>query len=542
MHKRGLPLLILLLLAPLVLRAQIWEKSTGLVLQGGVVKYHGDAWDRTALGNALGAGLKYAATARTQFDLMAGYGSYKPGINGSSYKKDPDDMHRTFLFPLTLGVRVSTTRRGGLKPYATMGAGVLFWELRYLSGEKITFWSDRKFRWGDRVSGLRANALLYQGLGLEWYLTPALSLDLQARFSSLLNQRDDNVGRDDLNNQVMEGNLALTWYFRVQRDRDRDGYVDKFDADPLHAEDFDGFQDLDGAPDPDDDNDGVPDTRDLAPRLAEDIDGFADGDGLPDPDNDEDGVPDARDLCPEAAEDQDNFEDSDGCPDIDNDQDQIVDALDACPDQAEDLDGFEDQNGCPDIDNDGDLIVDFIDKCPDQPETVNGYKDEDGCPDADSDGDGIPDGEDACPREAETVNGYQDQDGCPDEVPAPAQQLQQTENSATAIVLQGVNFASGKAELTPESRPVLDEVANSLILDATAVIEIRGYTDNVGKAETNQLLSERRAEAVRQYLIDKGIDASRITAIGFGSRYPIADNKSPDGRAKNRRIEFIRVK
>ncbi|HQG46650.1 MAG TPA: OmpA family protein, partial [bacterium] len=244
-----------------------------------------------------------------------------------------------------------------------------------------------------------------------------------------------------------------------------------------------------------------------------------------------------QDLCANAAEDFDHFEDEGGCPDADNDQDGIVDALDACPEKAEDLDGFEDANGCPDIDNDGDLIVDLVDKCPDQPETINGYMDEDGCPDSDIDGDGIPDERDQCPRDPETKNGYQDEDGCPDDP-----QLAPQENSSAGLVLQGVNFASGKADLTPESLPVLDEVANSLLLEPTAIVEIRGFTDNVGKAAANQLLSERRAEAVRRYLMQKGVAGERISAIGFGARYPLADNKTPEGRAKNRRIEFLRVK
>jgi flagellar motor protein MotB len=99
-------------------------------------------------------------------------------------------------------------------------------------------------------------------------------------------------------------------------------------------------------------------------------------------------------------------------------------------------------------------------------------------------------------------------------------QVKQTELSNSAIILTGVNFASGKATLTEESLPVLDETANSLILDRSAIVEIRGYTDNVGKAEDNQLLSERRAEAVRRYLISKGIAADRITPSASANAIP----------------------
>lgn len=520
-----------------VVQAQLWDDGLGIVVQSGPIKFMGDAPDRAAVGITSGVGLKFGVSKHIQLEGHMGYGSFKPSKEGSHWREDPDALHRTFLFPFSLGFRITPYKHGALKPYLAVGTGILFWDLRYMSGEKMTFWRDHFWRWGEPVSGWRQNGVLYQGIGAEIFFHPSLSLDLLARFTSLLQLRRDNVGVDDINSQTLQILAALTWYIRHQSDRDRDGYADQHDADPLQPEDFDGFQDLDGAPDPDNDNDGIPDRMDLAPIAPEDPDGFEDKDGVPDPDNDEDGIPDLRDLCVNAAEDLDSFEDEDGCPDPDNDEDGIVDALDACPDKAEDLDGFEDNNGCPDIDNDGDLIVDLLDKCPDQPETVNGYMDEDGCPDMDTDGDGIPDERDKCPRDPETVNGFEDNDGCPDD-----QQLTRTENSGAVMVLQGVTFASGKGELTAESLPVLDEVANSLLLEPKAIIEIRGHTDNVGKAASNQLLSERRAESVRQYLMKKGVAGERITAIGFGQRYPVADNKTAEGRARNRRIEFIRVK
>ena len=113
----------------------------------------------------------------------------------------------------------------------------------------------------------------------------------------------------------------------------------------------------------------------------EDYDGFEDEDGCPDPDNDADGILDAADKCPLEAEDYDGFEDGDGCPDLDNDGDGILDIYDKCPNEAEDMDGFEDKDGCPDYDNDRDGIADSLDKCPDQAEDINGIEDEDGCPD-----------------------------------------------------------------------------------------------------------------------------------------------------------------
>jgi outer membrane protein OmpA-like peptidoglycan-associated protein len=129
------------------------------------------------------------------------------------------------------------------------------------------------------------------------------------------------------------------------------------------------------------DGDGIPDDRDRCPDTPEDFDGWEDEDGCPDPDNDGDGILDIHDRCPNLPEDFDGWEDEDGCPDPDNDGDGILDGDDACPNHAEDFDGWQDDDGCPDPDNDFDGIPDTEDRCPNEPETLNGFEDEDGCPD-----------------------------------------------------------------------------------------------------------------------------------------------------------------
>jgi outer membrane protein OmpA-like peptidoglycan-associated protein len=116
-------------------------------------------------------------------------------------------------------------------------------------------------------------------------------------------------------------------------DRDGDGILDDVDKCPNEPEDFDGYQDADGCPDPDNDGDGIPDKLDKCPNEAEDFDGFQDADGCPDPDNDKDGFSDAADQCPNEPEDYDGFQDNDGCPDPDNDKDGIPDVDDKCPNE-----------------------------------------------------------------------------------------------------------------------------------------------------------------------------------------------------------------
>jgi len=285
----------------------------------------------------------------------------------------------------------------------------------------------------------------------------------------------------------------------------------------------------------DQDNDGIKDDRDRCPKDPEDIDNFEDGDGCPDEDNDKDGILDADDKCPTEAEDRDGFEDDDGCPDVDNDGDGIDDLKDQCPKIAEDFDGFEDKDGCPDYDNDKDGVPDSLDKCPNDVEDFDKFKDDDGCPDVDNDKDGIPDLKDKCPNEPETFNNVDDKDGCPDE-------KKEESTMPKHQIMHGVNFRSGQSEMTFDSYVHLDPIIEEMKKHPSIQIEIRGHTDSVGNSQTNMRLSKMRAESVRQFLISKGIDPSRIRAVGFGSSAPIADNRTAAGRAKNRRIEIVRIK
>ncbi len=259
-------------------------------------------------------------------------------------------------------------------------------------------------------------------------------------------------------------------------------------------------------------------------------------------DTDRDGIPNKIDQDPLNAADFDNFQDEDGTPDPDNDKDGILDILDQAPLEAEDHDGFQDEDGIPDPDNDEDGIPDINDKCPGIDENMvtnedfDGFEDDDGCPDFDNDADGILDSLDRCPKEVETFNGYEDEDGCPDEKP------EIVVEKGKSIILEGVNFASGSTRIYTESKEILDKIIRTLLLNPTIEIEIRGFTDNQGRYESNIELSQGRAGSVRDYIIQNGIDGSRISIKGFGPENPIAPNDTPQNRAKNRRIEFFRIK
>jgi OOP family OmpA-OmpF porin len=175
------------------------------------------------------------------------------------------------------------------------------------------------------------------------------------------------------------------------------------------------------------------------------------------------------------------------------------------------------------VDTDADGIFDSVDQCPGTPPgtPVN----TNGCPVAstgtDTDGDGVPDVADRCP---ETKRGLTvDVAGCV---------VGQT------MTLQGVKFHNNSAELTEDSRGILDGVARTLSSQKNLAVEIGGHTDAIGTEAFNLLLSQQRAESVRQYLIGRGIDSGRMTAQGYGEFQPVASNESEAGRESNRRVEF----
>ena len=141
-------------------------------------------------------------------------------------------------------------------------------------------------------------------------------------------------------------------------------------------------------------------------------------------------------------------------------------------------------------------------------------------------------GVDRCPEQAESQNGYKDDDGCPDEVPQPPKKV---------FVLEGVNFESGKATITPDSYISLMKVVDIMETFKEATFEIVGHTDNVGSKDKNMQLSADRAAAVKNFLVENGIDESRMVTSGMGDTKPVASNKTPEGRAQNRRIEFTRT-
>lgn len=333
-------------------------------------------------------------------------------------------------------------------------------------------------------------------------------------------------------------------------DSDNDSIIDRFDECPADS----GLKQFNGCPDSD--GDGIPNKLDSCPDKA----------GLPQfngcPDSDGDGIMDKEDECPDQA----GLTQFKGCPDRDGDG--VQDKLDECPDSVgkvefngcpdRDGDGVQDKrddcpdvagkaefNGCPDSDGDG--ISDKMDPCP----TVAGPAYALGCPD--SDNDSVPDALDACPQTPgpRAANGCPDSDGdgisdnfdkCPAVAGVAANngcpELKKEEQEILTAAFENLEFASGKDVISKQSLASLNALADLLKKNPNWKMQIDGHTDNVGNAKSNTVLSQKRADAVKKYLASKGVAASRISSKGYGSSKPVADNKTPEGRDRNRRVEM----
>jgi outer membrane protein OmpA-like peptidoglycan-associated protein len=268
----------------------------------------------------------------------------------------------------------------------------------------------------------------------------------------------------------------------------------------------------------DEDEDGVLDSKDLCSGTPKGI--KVDDYGCP-VDGDKDGIPDYLDKCPDTPSRV--LVNENGCP-FDGDKDGVPDYLDICANTPIGI--SVDRFGCPQ-DTDSDGVPDFMDNCPETPKGIS--IDKNGCS-IDSDGDGVVDSEDKCPN---TLPGKKvDEDGC--ELVEEAQVKEVTLSS-------GTTFAFGQSALLPTAYPALDKLVNVMTENPGSRWRIEGHTDNKGPDWANKKISLERAESVFRYFVSRGINPDRFVVVGLGKDYPIADNLTSEGMAKNRRVMIIRT-
>ncbi|TDP60936.1 OmpA family protein [Flavobacterium dankookense] len=479
---KKLLLLCICLASTITSNAQTEDKKWNFGLHGGIIQYHGDLgrdWYKTDETMYGFGGISATRFLSKYFDLNLSFSrgtlGYNSGVTG--YKSD--------FSAASLNLRLNLLSSDYyISPYVFGGVGaILFDNQLNFHTEKIDY------------------ALPTAGAGINIKLSPVLILNIQEKFLFTDNDQRDGVESGKNDDYVMHS-AGLTFNFGDKKDADLDGVSDSNDKCPDTPAGV--AVDKKGCP-LDKDNDGVADYLDNCPDAA----GNALMNGCPDRDND--GVADKDDRCPDVT----GTTALKGCPDSDNDG--VADMDDKCPNSTP---GSKvDQTGCA-MDNDKDGVTNDKDKCPD----IAGPASLNGCPD--TDGDGVADIDDKCP----TLKGNIANKGCPEIAKQDAVRI--------TYIGSKLFFENNSDKLKVASLTLLDELTAILNKYEGASLYIDGHTDSVGSDDSNMVLSQKRTNSVRTYLIGKGISESRLTATGFGESKPIATNETSLGRSKNRRVEL----
>lgn len=470
--------------------SQTEEKKWNVGLHGGLMQYSGDLGqgfyktDQAAYGFA---GLSFSRYLNRHFDASLFFTRGEFGYINHNQIATVANPNRFLVRTNTTNLIARfyfTTPNTILRPYIFAGAGVIWYEAVYaIKHERFEF-SVPTF-----------------GGGLNIKMGPVVSLNLQESFlyTSTDNIDYKNAGTNDL---ILFHTAGLTFNLGKKHDEDKDGVSDKNDKCPGTPQGV--VVDKNGCP-IDRDGDGVADYKDACPEIA----------GVPTlggcPDKDMDGITDKEDRCPDVV----GSKETKGCPD--SDKDGIVDLDDKCPGTKT---GYKvDATGCP-YDTDKDGIVNEEDRCPD----LAGSLSLKGCPDKDADG--VSDLDDLCPA----IKGTLDNKGCPE--------IAKEDITRITLIASKIYFETNSAKLKLISNAQLDDLSAILKKYDGVNLTIEGHTDSDADDAYNMTLSQKRTESVKDYLVSKGVDASRLTAIGYGETRPIADNKKAEGKAKNRRVEL----
>jgi len=455
-------------------------------------------------------------------DVADGLGTAYSNIETKEYKKGTSTSFTSFKFNVAIDGKFWEDR---------VGVG-LYSRTRYFNHrvtEEVTLGAYfRPVHWFNlaasysfigtnyRTFGAAMSIITYEGLGIT------LAMDY-IPLSYAYHNEDAKMAYVPYKSKGVNLALGLSIVIGHDKDDDHDGVRNRKDLCPLTPRGV--LVDKHGCP-LDEDGDGVPDYLDQCPNTPREAWSTVDSIGCPQ-DTDGDGVYDYLDQCPGTDPRARGHVDAQGC-ELDSDGDGVPDWRDQCPGTLAEARGHVDANGC-ELDSDNDGVPDWKDRCPDTPKEASQYPngvDENGCV-RDTDGDGTPDYEDKCPDMA----GPKENLGCP--------ALKSTETRVLQDAMKGIQFETGKAVIKPASYNTLNQVANVFLNNPYYQVEVQGHTDSTGNPDKNLILSQKRADAVRDYLISRGVPASQLTSVGYGDTKPIDTNETKAGRANNRRVEFI---
>jgi outer membrane protein OmpA-like peptidoglycan-associated protein len=465
-----------------MLNAQTIDKKWNIGLHGGLTQYKGDLGnDFYKTGGPLYGfgGISFSRYLASHFDLNI---LITKGAVG--FHQDSLQFSNSFT-SILLNARFNILpTKYIVSPYLFVGGGAMLFDKDIDVNAKKTDWIAPSF-----------------GAGANVRLGQSVMLNIQETFLYSSNDKRDGVEGSE-NDMYLLHTIGVTFNFGKKKDADNDGVSDHRDKCPETPASV--AVDKDGCP-LDKDGDGVPDYLDACPDIA----GNKELKGCPDKDGD--GVADKDDRCPDVA----GLAALKGCPDAD--KDGVADIDDKCPDT--DPRYKVDINGCP-MDNDQDGVFNEDDLCPEEA----GLPALKGCPDRD--GDGIADKDDLCPD----VVGVLANKGCPE--------IAKEDSVKITKIASKIFFETNSDKLKVASLSQLDELVSILKKYETANLIIEGHADSQGEDAYNLTLSQKRTDAVKTYLMSKGIMESRLTGIGYGETKPIADNNTAEGRAKNRRVEL----
>ncbi|GMU87209.1 MAG: hypothetical protein AMXMBFR48_24500 [Ignavibacteriales bacterium] len=530
---KKIALLLLLIVSVTTVRAQeqksIWER----IATGGHVSYvlpMNDFEEHTFSYFLRGYG-RYSLGAYLHGEFGLGYGT-------NSGKDFDGGEYSSYMIPLDWRIVFAPEFHRSIQPYLFAGVGLM-----YYNNTK-----DHNSGWRMVLSGKSSEksgvtGIVPLGAGSMFKINDWWSVDVQAAFNQSLTDNLNNYIDGSPKDAYLTLSAGVTynhkWY---DPDDDRDGLMDSeeesFGTDPNN---------------PDTDGDGLNDNEEINIYKTNPLNGDSDGDKLGDngevkqyktnplnADSDSDGLSDGDEVNVYKTNPINADSDGDDLNDFAEVKTYMSSPLekDTDGDKLSDYDEVMTHKTSPiKADTDGDKLSDYDEVKTHKTDPLK----------TDTDGDSLSDYDEIMTHKTNPLN--RDTDGGTvadnEEIKRGSDPLDKNDDVVTvgvALVLEGITFATGKADITPESEATLQKALKTFSLFPEISVEIAGHTDNKGSKASNVKLSQRRADAVRTWLISKGVDKNRVTAKGYGPNKPIADNATEEGRAKNRRIEFIRTK